>query len=248
MKVKYDDPVKAIHAWKKIKKKGEQVKVILDFSNNYSSVYIYMESEMIELKLEHVLVYNRPMRISMLLESNSSILQQLLRDCYLDYYSKNIDKIGIQGSDAIYYMDTVIIYDKKGIKYRHDVICFDHSRCIEFWKDDIGWCITASRGFRMFNNNSFMTRGFNAEIPDNIKEFISHIIVKCSQLHDTDYLQIFRLYTDKSDSSVQLIEHTQENPNKKMIYGIMGDFDKVTAKVYVIDDTSHHTYLLASEY
>lgn len=100
----------------------------------------------------------------------------------------------------------------------------------------------------MFKNEAYMTIGYQTEIPDNIKEFISHIIGKCSQYSDTDYLQVFRLHSDPNDDQSQIIEHTQEQPDKKMIYAIIGDFDKVNNKVYVIDDTSHHTFMLASEY
>lgn len=147
MKVKYDDPIKTIHAWKKVRKNGEQVKVRIDFLYSSSFVYIYIGDEIIELKLEHVPIYGRSMRVTMLLNSDSSVIQQLLRDCYIDYYSKNMRGIHINNPDTEYYMDTVIICDKNGIKYRQDVICFDGFRCIEFWDDEKEWYVPADRGF-----------------------------------------------------------------------------------------------------
>lgn len=100
----------------------------------------------------------------------------------------------------------------------------------------------------MFRNKASMTVGYQNDIPDNIKEFIAHIIGKCSQMENTDYLQVFKFYIDPNNDQMQVIEHTQKHPTKRMVYTIMGDFDKINTKVYVIDDTSHHTYLLASEY
>lgn len=101
----------------------------------------------------------------------------------------------------------------------------------------------------MFKNKAFMTVGYQNDIPDNIKEFIAHIIGKCSQMEDADYLQVFKLHVDPNNDQMQVIEHTQEQPMKRMVYTLSGDFDKVIdQKVYVIDDTSHHTCLLASEY
>ena len=61
---------------------------------------------------------------------------------------------------------------------------------------------------------------------------------------DKDYLQVFSLseYNGK-----QRIIHTQEIPEYKKEY-VLNISKTVTAKVFVIDDETHSTMLLANEY
>lgn len=59
-----------------------------------------------------------------------------------------------------------------------------------------------------------------------------------------DYLQVFSLYVDNGR---QRITHTQEVPEYTMEYVFDTDVP-VTAKIFVIDDETHSTMLLANEY
>ena len=61
---------------------------------------------------------------------------------------------------------------------------------------------------------------------------------------DKDYLQVFSL---SADGEKQIVKHTQEVPvyNKEYVF----EFENpVAEKIFVIDDETHTTMLLASEY
>ena len=53
--------------------------------------------------------------------------------------------------------------------------------------------------------------------------------------------------TDHEGRRVQKIVHTQEQPPYEKEYILLTD-EIVTEKVFVIDDETHHTFLLAEEY
>ena len=59
-----------------------------------------------------------------------------------------------------------------------------------------------------------------------------------------DYLQVFSLY---ADNSKQRLTHIQEVPEYTREYVFDTDAP-VTAKIFVIDDETHSTMLLANEY
>ena len=61
---------------------------------------------------------------------------------------------------------------------------------------------------------------------------------------DCDYLQVFSL---SSENGKQKITHTQEVPEYKKEY-IFNTGTVITAKIFVIDDKTHSTMLLAEEY
>ena len=61
---------------------------------------------------------------------------------------------------------------------------------------------------------------------------------------DKDYLQVFSLSEDKGK---QKIKHTQEVPEYSKEY-VFNTGTPVTAKIFVIDDKTHSTMLLANEY
>ena len=97
-------------------------------------------------------------------------------------------------------------------------------------------------GIDIFNNQKFLTRGVSEEIPVSLQLLMWEMIRTLPA--DKDYLQVFSLseYNGK-----QRIVHTQEVPEYKKEY--VFDFDtKVTGKVFVIDDSTHSTMLLANEY
>ena len=61
---------------------------------------------------------------------------------------------------------------------------------------------------------------------------------------DKDYLQIFSL---SADDGRQRIKHSQEVPEYSKEYVISTE-NPVTEKVFVIDDKTHSTMILANEY
>ena len=61
---------------------------------------------------------------------------------------------------------------------------------------------------------------------------------------DKDYLQVFSL---SSDNGRQRIIHSQEIPEYQKEY-VLNIGSPVTEKIFVIDDQTHSTMLLANEY
>ena len=61
---------------------------------------------------------------------------------------------------------------------------------------------------------------------------------------DKDYLQVFSL---SSDNGRQRIIHSQEIPEYQKEY-VLNVGSPVTEKIFVIDDQTHSTMLLAKEY
>lgn len=94
----------------------------------------------------------------------------------------------------------------------------------------------------MFNNNRYLTRGVQAEIPLELQIFMWNCIDQLPE--ERDYLQVFNL---EPFGEMQRIVHTSENPEYKMEY-LMPSEAPITAKVYIIDDGDHSTMLLANEY
>ncbi len=95
----------------------------------------------------------------------------------------------------------------------------------------------------MFNNPKFLTRGIASKIPSWLVRLMWHMVLTM-EAEAKDYLQVFRL---TKTSTGQHIVHTQEQPSYRYELDIPCT-DAVDAKVYVIDDGTHSTMLLASEY
>lgn len=93
----------------------------------------------------------------------------------------------------------------------------------------------------MFQNQRFLTRGVQTEIPIELQLFMWNCI---ESVPEPDYLQIFRL---EPMGTMQGITHEQEQPEYRMEYLIPTD-NPITAKVYVIDSDDYSTMLLANEY
>lgn len=70
---------------------------------------------------------------------------------------------------------------------------------------------------------------------------------KLKEKQDMDYLQIFEL---KVESQILTIKHSQEDPSFCEVHTFKTDgvIDGSTYKTYVIDDLTHSTMILASEY
>ncbi len=100
-----------------------------------------------------------------------------------------------------------------------------------------------------FENERYVTRGVNAEIPLGVQLALWKAI---DELRNTekvlDYLQVFKI--EVLDNVVPLVKitHSQEVPEYKKEYVTENVGLKRDVKVYVIDDTTHSTMLLAEEY
>ncbi len=94
----------------------------------------------------------------------------------------------------------------------------------------------------MFNNQRFITKVAQAEIPIELQLFMWKCIDRMPELKD--YLQVF---TFESVGILQKITHTSEQPEYCMNYFISCS-KPVTAKVYIIDSIEYSTMLLAEEY
>lgn len=101
----------------------------------------------------------------------------------------------------------------------------------------------------MFDNERFMTKG----IQDNVSLELQLFMWSCIDTlkwkeKDIDYLQVFELSTwERNEVLFQNIEHRQEVPEYKRIYKIPSK-EAIIEKIFVIDDSSNTTMMLADEY
>ncbi len=97
----------------------------------------------------------------------------------------------------------------------------------------------------MFENNRYMTRGFQDTIPLELQITIFQLIDELKMKSKMDYLQVFQL--EAENEFIQRVEHRSETPEYKKKYRFV--FTRpVTAKVFVIDDGDHTTAMLPEEY
>ena len=94
----------------------------------------------------------------------------------------------------------------------------------------------------MFDNQRFLTRGVDAEIPPELQLFLWSCIDRLPEKRD--YFQVFKL---EPMGEMQRISHTSEQPEYHMEYIIPTEMP-ITAKLYVIDSEEYSTMLLAEEY
>ena len=93
----------------------------------------------------------------------------------------------------------------------------------------------------MFNNNRYLTKGVQLEIPLELQIFMWSALTVCMS---QGLLAVFNL---EDLEGVQRVSHSSEEPEYKMEY-LMPSEAPITQKVYVIDDGDHSTMLLAEEY
>lgn len=102
----------------------------------------------------------------------------------------------------------------------------------------------------MFENRH-LTCGVQATIPPEIISFMWCLIDDLiKDGYAVNSLQIFEFWeeSDGMVKSVQMVRHTQD-PDYRAIYNICLPIIKpINAKIFVIDDISHSTMLLAQEY
>ena len=95
----------------------------------------------------------------------------------------------------------------------------------------------------MFNNQRYLTRGVQTEIPPILQLFIWNCIDRLPE--ERDYFQVFRL--EPMGEIMQQITHESEQPEYKKVYLIPSE-NPISEKIYVIDSDEYSTMLLASEY
>lgn len=95
----------------------------------------------------------------------------------------------------------------------------------------------------MFENQKFLTRGVENEIPSWLINLMWHMVLTM-EVEKKDYLQVFTL--TKLPTGQHII-HEQEQPLYRYELDVSCD-DAVNAKVFVIDDRTYSTMLLADEY
>jgi hypothetical protein len=98
-------------------------------------------------------------------------------------------------------------------------------------------------------SNRYMTKGINYEIPLELQLFMWNCIDELKeQGKELDYLEVFNIkQISKNDKVNIIITHSQEVPEYEKKYMIYAD-KPIDAKVFVIDDRTHSTMLLADEY
>lgn len=94
----------------------------------------------------------------------------------------------------------------------------------------------------MFNNQRYLTKGVQAEIPLVLQLFMWECIDRIPE--PKDYFQVFRL---ENSGGLQKITHFSEQPEYHKEYMIPTG-NPITAKVYIIDSDEYATMLLAEEY
>lgn len=99
----------------------------------------------------------------------------------------------------------------------------------------------------MIQNDKFVTQGVQRLIPYELQA-VMWVLMDQVPKRDRDYLQVFELSKVRVGKEIlQRIVHHQEMPHYCRSHRLMMT-NPVQAKVYIIDDVTHCTMLLASEY
>ena len=95
----------------------------------------------------------------------------------------------------------------------------------------------------MFTSPRYATRGVTTTVP-LVLQIVLWDLIDSMEVQEKDYLQVFRL---SAESGKQKITHSQEQPDYNKEYLFQSE-EPITAKIFVIDDETHTTMLLAEEY
>ena len=95
----------------------------------------------------------------------------------------------------------------------------------------------------MFNNQRYVTRGITNTVP-LVTQIILWNCIDSMKAERKDYLQVFKL---TAENHTQHVTHSQEEPAYERTFTFPTD-EPITAKIFVIDDETHSTMLLAEEY
>ena len=104
------------------------------------------------------------------------------------------------------------------------------------------FCVSG-KGEIMFTSPRYATRGVNTTVPLEL-QIILWDCIDSMAVTEKDYLQVFKLTTD---GTTQHITHIQEQPPYERTLEFRTE-NPITAKIFVIDDETHTTMLLAEEY
>lgn len=96
---------------------------------------------------------------------------------------------------------------------------------------------------KRFENKRFITSGIAKNIEPLLQVFMWHCIDEMPL--PKDYLQVFELVIESGKAKVK---HSQEEPEYKKEYLLNVDTPFYVGKIFVIDDETHSTMLLAEEY
>ncbi len=100
----------------------------------------------------------------------------------------------------------------------------------------------------MFKNDKYITCGIEEKVPTVIQLILWNLIDELGKTQKLDYLQVFELSPVTQDhQTVQQVIHSQEVPPYKETHYLTGS-EPFSAKIFVIDDKTHCTMLLAQEY
>ena len=94
----------------------------------------------------------------------------------------------------------------------------------------------------MFQNDRYLTCGVDSSISLELQMFLWQCVDGLPE--PRDHLQVFVF---KSKGNLQSITHRSEEPEYRMEYLLPSD-SPITEKIYIIDDGTHSTMLLCSEY
>lgn len=99
----------------------------------------------------------------------------------------------------------------------------------------------------MFNGTKFITKGIRESLPNSVQQLLWQLI-ESMPVSEKDYLQVFTLSTWFQLGQPKLtIHHKQECPVYSQTHVL--DIDHVIhEKIFIIDDGTHCTMLLAEEY
>ena len=95
----------------------------------------------------------------------------------------------------------------------------------------------------MFSNPRYSTRGIAETVPI-LTQIILWNCIDSMKVERKDYLQVFKLIANGAN---QQVTHSQEEPAYERTFTFPTD-NPITAKIFVIDDETHSTMLLAEEY
>lgn len=144
MKIEYREPDLALKTWKKIKRSGlYNIPVFLEASyQTGGKISIHLPNEVVVLHLVSNSSYprisgDRILKINFNnFDYRSAALRELLRECYIDYYRKNIGELQfVFGSgDTEFVIDTVYIRSRNNMEHRVDLFCHKNGerRCIQY--------------------------------------------------------------------------------------------------------------------
>ncbi|WP_372663795.1 DUF960 family protein [Cohnella sp.] len=100
----------------------------------------------------------------------------------------------------------------------------------------------------MFASTKYVTNGIRDSLPPSMQNMLWYMIETMQVEDGKDYLQVFQLEGIMVDGKLkQRIIHTQEQPEYRKEYALSVKQIK-SEKIYVIDDKTHCTMLLAEEY